>query len=302
MTDQYKWLKCKLTANEDNSRRKLFVDGSSELTNDEVEKINLATTLLMEIIRTSPFARLQDCHIAFKKAIAEASISMREKRSKPQDLYSLSSLLDNFLSAFRAFDDRMSHDLSRRYGKTSLPYKTFKDALSFEFDNTFEYRFTYHLRNYSQHAGNPITNIRANARLENGVVISECIPTFDSKALLERYKEWHSKVKADLAEINGEFSVEITVDMAMASCWQAYCKLLQSIEKEIEAAANLILSYDYIEKNEYPVLVKMQKTPNQKDATNLMLETQNIETGVARLAIELLKRSREVTQSSQLSF
>ena len=110
---------------------------------------------------------------------------------------------DDVLSAFRRFTDRTAHLLSQRYGPDSEEVRVLREAMSQEFDNEFAYRFMYHLRNYSEHRGAPITRIRQASTLgPDGRVEHEFDVLFDSRKLLS-YHDWHRQVRADLAGING---------------------------------------------------------------------------------------------------
>lgn len=291
MEDTYTWYRCKLISNAERTERSLLVDGGQVLTEDEVGRIEHETILLIENTESSPFAHLQTCYDEFKKEVASVAIKMKESRGKPEGIHLLSGKLDNFLSALRGFDDRTSHNLSKRYGKDSSEYVLFKQALSYEFDNVFEYRFMWHLRNYSQHVGNPISNIYANVGLEDGVMVSECQSMFDSKVLLGKYKEWHRLVKHDLQEIDGEFSVVETMDITMAACSKIYLKLLLAQESTIEGAANFIKEYDYDGEYEYPMIVRLGDKSIDHDSSSLTLSTRNVRIDLAQHILSLLERA-----------
>jgi hypothetical protein len=138
------------------------------------------------------------------------------------------------LSALRAFDDVTSHTLSVRYGDSSPQFEKFKAALSYEFDNAVAYRLCCQLRNYSQHAGSPITGINVSARLENEKPVSNLQITLDPQILLQKYRKWQSKVKQDLQKMTGVIFLEPLLGALLSSCGRAYLKLLLSQEDEIK--------------------------------------------------------------------
>jgi hypothetical protein len=185
----------------------------------------------------------------------------RERRNPYDDFRQLSEALDDLLSAFRAFDDRTSHQLSRRYGHDSDELRAFKHALSVEYDEVFAYRFSYKLRNYSQHCGSPICRIDAGAhRLSNGEVTRRFVPLFDSGKLLAEYDGWNSRVVSDLQYIAGEFPVTFVVDQLMASCTRAYATLVVRLAGRIKEAVRVIrelaLAKNESEDENYSVLVR----------------------------------------------
>jgi hypothetical protein len=140
------------------------------------------------------------------------------------------------LSAFRRFVDRTSHALSQRYGPDSREAVTFKEAGSHEFDNEFAYRFVYHLRNYSDHRGSPISRIKQASRLtSNGQLERDFDVIFDSRLLLRNHR-WHKDVREDLDRIDGEFSAVVIVDALLHSCGRIHCKTVLAQEVNIVAA------------------------------------------------------------------
>jgi hypothetical protein len=76
----------------------------------------------------------------------------------------------------------------------------------------------------------------------NGVVERTFQVIVDSRTLLEDY-EWHSLVRPDLEEIDGEFSIEAVMDGLMLSCRRAYCKILLVQESAIVAAMEEIRGF-----------------------------------------------------------
>ncbi len=140
------------------------------LSVDELSALHCATSLSLENLADSPYLRLVEEYEGFKAKIREIADSFTGRSSSPEDLKQVSKLLDNVLSALRAFDDRTKHALSQRYGKEGKEFNVFKVALSEEFDNNFAYRFSCQLRNYSQHTGSTVSNIQAGG----GILYKTC--------------------------------------------------------------------------------------------------------------------------------
>lgn len=292
MAEDRAWFLSKLVEDEVAQSKRLVIDADRRIDSEELAKINASLQLITEITEGSPYRELDERYKAFKESIVEVATALRGQNNSPDDLRRISRTLDDFLSAFRGFDDRTSHNLSKRYGDKSEQFLRFKEALSHEFDHVFEYRFAWQLRNYGQHAGSPITNLRASARLENNQVISICDPVFDSRKLLESYKKWTAKVRPDLERIQGEFSVEETIDVVMKSCVRAFLKYIYSQEKEISSAIDTVEGYAAnLEVNEHPILIEMKKEPKTpEDMRSVIIKY--IRTDLAKLAKGLLDQAK----------
>ncbi|MBV8890890.1 MAG: hypothetical protein JO266_02770 [Acidobacteria bacterium] len=207
------------------------------ITDEHYARVGAVTAFLAEALSSSAYAHLQQRHNDLKEVLAAVAHAFENRLQNPETIQPLSGKLDDLLSTLRGFDDRTSHALSQRYNKNSGQYTAFKQALSYEFDHNFAYRFSWHLRNYSQHRGNPISRIHAGSRLGNdGSIERYCTPVFDSTELLANYPEWHARVRDDLRTINGEFPVEVVVDSLMNSCTRAYSKLLLAQRTQIVEA------------------------------------------------------------------
>lgn len=233
-------------------------------------KENLLSNLVLinEVSLGSPYYRFRNKYDVFIEYIQQTKDQSKTKSTNPDTLREIFGKLDDLLSAFRAFDDRTSHQLSIRYGKTSTRFKLFKDALSFEFDNVFAYRFSYQLRNYSQHAGSPITNIQSSARLKNEIPVVTLNINMNSKSLLEKYDGWNTVVKNELIKINGDISLLPILQSLIASCTRAYTKYLASQESEImEAIKEVRKITDSFEPNEKTILLGIKK--NVRSAEDL---------------------------------
>jgi len=70
----------------------------------------------------------------------------------------------NYLSSIRMFLDHNEYNLKKRYGSDSPRVKRFKKTCSQIYDNSFSYRFLYKLRNYVQHCGMPLGNLKLAAK------------------------------------------------------------------------------------------------------------------------------------------
>jgi len=207
------------------------------ITDADYASYRSAVELLEQALAKSPFASFQERCMEFMRATAEALEAFKAGRSTTPLAPVIRSRFDDVLSSFRRFTDRTAHLLSQRYGSDSEAVRVLKQAMSYEFDNEFAYRFMCQLRNYSEHRGAPIARIRQASNLTpSGRVEHDFDVLFDSGKLLPDH-DWHRYVHADLVRINGEFSAVVTVDALLQACGRVHCKALLAQETEIMAAA-----------------------------------------------------------------
>jgi hypothetical protein len=210
------------------------------ISDDEYDSHQSSAGLLTETFPASSFAALQKRYNEFKDSIEGVIAAFDDKSLTPQMVQSIATGIDDTLTALRRFADRTGHSLSQRYGKESQEYLTFKQALSYEFDNMFPYRFAWHLRNYSDHRGPVPFQVKQESELGASGAIGQGVQiVVDSRTLLAGH-DWHSLVRPDLEHINGEFSIEAVIDGVQVSCNRAYCKTLLAQEVSITAAMKAI--------------------------------------------------------------
>ncbi|RZL45076.1 MAG: hypothetical protein EOP00_18240 [Pedobacter sp.] len=103
-------------------------------------------------------------------------------------LMDINRLILNLLSSIRSYLDFTETRLKREYGSESDEFKLFKLAQSKAFDENFEYRFVYILRNYSQHCGLPTGSFQVKnkvnyQKLHFHLLRDELLRSFDWKKL-----------------------------------------------------------------------------------------------------------------------
>ena len=109
---------------------------------------------------------------------------------------SLNTKFFNLLSSFYHFTRYIEASFKKWFGKTSSEVQFIKTKFAEYFDNYFEYRFFYKLRNYVTHCGLPI-NILFDCTDEEGYLFTQT--WYFTKDLLNKYDEW-GRVKKDLVE------------------------------------------------------------------------------------------------------
>lgn len=119
----------------------------------------------------------------------------------------LATRLFNWLQSVRAYLDHTQRRLDRRYGSDALELAAFKEATGKEFDQHFEYRFAWKLRNYG-HVDFPALNLNINEAAPIGKSREmKANVTFRRDVLLANFDEWGTRVREDLERHTEEFPV-----------------------------------------------------------------------------------------------
>lgn len=254
--------------------------------------------LLEQALAKSPFAAFQESCMEFMRATSDALEAFKIGDSTTPLTPAIRRKFDDVLSAFRRFIDRTAHLLSQRYGPDSREVLVLKQGMSNEFDNEFAYRLMYHLRNYSEHRGTPIARIAQASRLTpEGRIEHSLDVLLDSRELLLDY-EWHRRVRADLARINGEFSAVVTVDALLHACGRVHCKALTAQEADITAAAAGVQALaGRIATDDILGPVLLQAKPGELTSRQVTspLNIAPIRTDLAELAKVALRQAHDVT-------
>lgn len=107
----------------------------------------------------------------------------------------------HFLSTARAFY-QYTENLFKSIGKKE--FEEWKNNISNIYDNNFSYRLCYQMRNFTQHHGLAITNIKEKLNLNcNGEEINDYQLFIDPSILLNTNYKWNKTVKSDLEKYNG---------------------------------------------------------------------------------------------------
>lgn len=270
------------------------INATKPLSEANRKKVTNIAVFLTELTEASPYKQLCDSYDEYRKYVAHLTESSRTKSPTTIEMREIYHKADNLFSALRAFDDRTKHNLSERYGKKSDQFTQFEAALSYEFDNVFAYRLCYQLRNYSQHAGTPITKIESSAHLENEVPVSFLQISIDTRVLLAKYDRWQSKVKKELQQINGVIPLDTIFKSLMRSCSRAFSKYLISQENEILSSISTLKHIiGDIEEDAYPIVVGInKKVKKTKKLEGLKIQPTRIE--LARLLEKTLKDAHTV--------
>lgn len=134
--------------------------------------------------------------------------NMKEPLNVDKNEYTLlkieiNRLIINYLSSFRMLIDHYDRNINKRFGKTSREYLEFKALLKTAYEDNFEYRFIYKLRNFCQHCGIPVTDFF----VDNEEIYSSIELCFNKTYLLNEYDSWSPILKEDLKKLEDKFPI-----------------------------------------------------------------------------------------------
>lgn len=142
-----------------------------KLSDSEWEDYSAASRLLAD------FGRGDQLLIACEHNYQELGTALvaLHKAARPEDtedadtfalVLTLNRRLVSYLASARLYVDFTESRIKRRYGKDSDQVRVFAAACSGVYDRNFSYRFTWKLRNFSQHCGFPIGHVRGSHRID----------------------------------------------------------------------------------------------------------------------------------------
>lgn len=182
----------------------------------------------------------------FLQSIVNHSSDFLDSREMNEDKFdfitlNFTRLLLNILSMFRSLLDHSDFSISREFGKESVQLRRWKTIQSDQYDNFFEYRLFYKLRNYCQHIGAPPIHISFQDCVEQeGITFRLDI---GRDILLEELSVWNVQLINDLKAAPEKIPVLDTLN-TWSICFRAISKELLDIKREVaESAAKRILNY-----------------------------------------------------------
>ncbi|NPE27294.1 hypothetical protein HNV12_04810 [Methanococcoides sp. SA1] len=157
----------------------------------------------------------------------------------------INRLVLNFLSSFRTFLDHFDRSLKQQYGKDSQIYSSFKQSLSYQYDNSFAYRFLYRLRNYTQHCGMPVHTINFSSesdKTDESKTNHSMNIFLNREKLLAEYDKWKS-LATDISKLPEEFEISPLLDKMMESL----DKILKLVLCNLDFQKSLFESINYLD-------------------------------------------------------
>lgn len=143
--------------------------------------------------------------------------------------------INNYFSGYKGFLDRWE-----TYIKRELPdeISTYFKLLGNEiYDRCFEYRFIYNLRNYAQHAGNPVSRIYRSIDNDTEVFLNK-------ESFISSHKKMQASFRKELQRIHlDEIDIHASIIVVQKELESMQNKLIMKI---VESTEGIIYSANYI--------------------------------------------------------
>ena len=206
------------------------------------------------------------------KKIAEKNIEVSRDAKKCSNKFN--RLLVHVLSSGKIFVDFMENYLEKEYGVNSDQYKEFKETLSKEYDNCFEYRFMYSLRNYTQHIEMPLSSVKigvTNNLSDNDINIKLLIST---NHLLSSGFDWKPIIVSDFKSISDDINISSVVEKYFYSIIRIYRKINEIfLKSNYSSLMQLKSNFEKISQSYYQVFrYKITKYNLKHNPTSFHLE------------------------------
>lgn len=221
------------------------LDTSIEIQPNAKREIHDAENLLLDALVLAPYFVLQDQRKTFDLVVGD--IRQRWTQERDEGYFRIrrriTTALENWLSSFRAFDDKTSAELSKKYGKESAEYRIFKKALSEEYDNQVAYRISVGLRNFYQHEGSALTLVVDEKLNDDGTHDLE-FRIFILPEELLAWDGWNQVARTDLQKMSGVISVTHLIDTVEDCCKRAFANATLAQMDHLKSAAETLAQLD----------------------------------------------------------
>lgn len=232
----------------------IFLKGDREISADEFKKIGQSSELLSYFNMNANYYDMMEKNLNEVLKIINQFEQNRESFVYEKDsvLYikELNRLLINALGSFLCFLNHYEYILKTKFEKDTVS-KSFKDICSNYFDNYFEYRFFYKLRNYAIHCNIPVSLIQStqdNPKRSFYINVNQLLAEFD----------WGQKVKKDLESLNANIEVKSFINNVQNMLYTLNKELMYLDIREIIASLNYLKDFVKINDNkeaQMPVII-----------------------------------------------
>lgn len=230
-----------------NNEKTIYV--ANEVSEIEYKKLKKHNNSLREVKRK--------LH-SFEQLHQEYTEYMSVVESKDSDYIKIIRAINNYLSSYKGFIDKSMASLKRNGPKEMTEY--FDKLITEMYDNTFEYRFIYNLRNYSQHVGNPISRINSILGKKKKILINKQNFINSHSGMQNSFKkELHNLMKDELDINNAIMVVQIQLQKVQEKLLN---KIIQSKECILKSANYIKVFYEKHSKYRGSLAVTSQKSIN----------------------------------------
>lgn len=187
------------------------------------------------------FTRLEKDIVGLMKALTARP---RDYEEISEDaLHCINLHICNLLSSVRTYVDHQETKIKRRYGDPSNELEKFKKATSHEYDHDFSYRFMYHLRNYIQHCGLPVSQAGVQHKLINrdtGEIEISMNPHAIKSSLLAEHR-WKQVIRDDLSNMPEEIALIPIAEKYIQSVKRIHASTVDFSIDEVRASAKYFM-------------------------------------------------------------
>ena len=208
-----------------------------ELSPKEADELDRASRVFTRMTVRSELKNLRDA----ARTLLEAETGLKgnyvaRRGSVHHDADQLHREFKRWLSAFRSFDVRSAHWVSRTFEGGGEALTNFRSTLSAEFDANFGYRLCCALRNASEHVGDVMNAIRVSSwsvhpgedsryEFEFGLIPSLLVPELTSV---------NKKTRTEMSTCNVALDVDKIVGAVSMSCERAFAGLVLDLRPLLE--------------------------------------------------------------------
>ncbi len=245
---------------------------------------------LMEIVRAN-----HNDYIVTLNNISKLSLSISSPDTSFEAANSfvvgVNRTLLNLFASIRTYLDHSETWLKRECGDNSSEVNSFKTVTSYEYDSNWAYRFIYKLRNFSQHCGLPLGELKAFATtdVQQGSDPTMTVDLFFLRDyLLTNFDSWGT-VKKDLQEQSERFAVTPLVEAIIPS--------LERVEKTlVKAESGRVTSHvDYLTQLADEA---GRQTGHPCIYTSYKIEGQRVDASLQRLHLDLIRETRRLIRDA----
>src|SRR5574337_648926 len=176
------------------------IDNSKEVSVETIEFLDQWRKVVEDFDNINSLFQLLVSEVsAFNKYMVECSQKTIEDLNADEWFNTtLNKHVINIASNGRLFYEYLSLIIEKEYSEYE---EEWEKQVSQIFDNNFSYRFFNKFRNYIQHIGFPITELKMKYEDENGKDKLIVEIQFKASVLLKKSKEWGKHIKPDLIEL-----------------------------------------------------------------------------------------------------
>ncbi|UQA51017.1 hypothetical protein [Vibrio sp. ED002] len=203
------------------------------------------------------FASLNKYVESHKKQLS-VSTELHLLTDEVQDSFvKLSQLITNCVVSYTACVNMCEQHMKRVHSKNSESFKQWNTSRQQLHEDTFEYRFGYDLRNYTQHYGLPLSEVVLSMDSESLKGLNVFV---NKSSLLKGSFEWRSEMRAELKSLTVENIDVIEVSVKYLKCVDdVYKGVLDSHIEELSRCDSYLddlFEIFKIEQHENPVVFK----------------------------------------------